>query len=211
MPEKEGKKQYQPDQGKLNWFLGFLEGRARIQPPDWWIKVLLNARANCRHHFYFDLPENNHYDFPRKTLYHDAGLNNFVAPLDTTLHKEGDKSVLQVGKESVALPGAVFDNDMNNAVSALVTPGRCYVAAHWSIGGYSLFCLERSSSKVLWKTTVLGGFTGGLGGFAEQWVTITKQGDRIVVFGCALDIYVEGFRADNGVNLFRFSDFASGE
>src|SRR5262245_37226885 len=39
---------YRPDTQKLIWFLGFIQGRARVSPPEWWREAVLDARANRR-------------------------------------------------------------------------------------------------------------------------------------------------------------------
>lgn len=53
IPEKEGDQAFRPDRENLNWFLGFLEGRARIEPPKWWARSLLDCHANRRGNVYF--------------------------------------------------------------------------------------------------------------------------------------------------------------
>ena len=80
---------------------------------------------------------------------------------------------------------------------------------HEVINDYPLTCIDRSSSKVLWTNRVLGAYWGCLGGFAEQWVTVTESHDCVVVFGCTIGINIEGFRSDNGKAVFRFSTACS--
>jgi hypothetical protein len=172
--------------------------RATAELPKWWADLLLNAHANRRYNFYFLSPENE--DFvrkgtPWKSLYHDSGFSQVTCPPDTTLSRKGGKIVLRVGKESVQLPEELFsdyrttDGGVGCSVSALISPSRYYVAVHQIIGDYRLACVDRQSSKVLWKSVAWGSYWGGLGGFAEQWVTVTEQDNRVVVFGCGLGIH----------------------
>src|SRR5262249_17723260 len=93
-------------------------------------------------------------------------------------------------------------------VSALVTPGRCYVAEHDDVGyPFQLACIDRSTGKVAWRSEVWGIWWGGATGVHAMWVAGTEQGDRIVVFGAgSIGIHVEAFRKDDGTNLFRFSN-----
>src|SRR5258708_2461801 len=44
VPENQGKAAYRPDPKTLTWFLGFLEGRMRVSPPEWWHQVVIDAR-----------------------------------------------------------------------------------------------------------------------------------------------------------------------
>ena len=57
VPVKDGDRAYRPDTQKLSWFLGFLQGRARVSPPDWWRESLLDARANRRDNIYAGEPK----------------------------------------------------------------------------------------------------------------------------------------------------------
>ena len=217
VPEKEDEqaRAYRPDRQKLDWFLGFLEGRGRVQSPKWWADVLLNAVANRRDNFHFDLPgQPTNPAMPRKSFHHEAGFDDVWAPLGTTLRREGSKIVLRVGKEPVTIPegwlgGFKLDNGrVNCGVSALITPSRCYIALHQFIGEYSLECIERSTLKLLWSSEVRGGAHVGIGGgLVWTWVTVTEQNDRVVVFGCDfISIHAEGFRSEDGANIFRFAN-----
>ena len=66
VPEQESRSAYRPNHDKLQWFLGFLEGRSRIRPPRWWTQSLLDCHANRRYNFCFSLRRGTN---PR---YHDA-------------------------------------------------------------------------------------------------------------------------------------------
>ena len=65
---------YRPDRHKLDWFLGFFEGRACVQPPQWWADVVRNAEASSRDSIRFDLPGQPECG-ERKSLYHNSGLD----------------------------------------------------------------------------------------------------------------------------------------
>jgi hypothetical protein len=192
-----------PDRQKLDWFLGFLEGRAHVRAPPWWAEALLDSRANARDNIY---PGN-----PKEPPYHSAGLDWSRSPRDTTLKREGGKAILRVGEQALAIPedllrkadsGRVWSN-----VSALLTPKRCYVAVHGDEGyGYWLTCIDRTSDKVLWKARVWASWWGGTTGVGHMWVTVTEQKGRVVVFGAeSIGMHVEAFRAEDGQNVFRFA------
>ena len=111
VPEEVGKRgPFRPDRHKLDWFLGFLEGRTHSQAPEWWTRVLLDATANRRYNSLFDLPENKGPDGHSHSLYHSAGMGDIIAPLDTTLSREHGKTILRVGKESVSIPEDLLFN-----------------------------------------------------------------------------------------------------
>jgi outer membrane protein assembly factor BamB len=92
-------------------------------------------------------------------------------------------------------------------VSGLMSGSRCYVAMHDSVGyPYDLACVDRATGKVLWKSKVFGTWWNGATGQHSTYVTVTEQDNRIIVFGAgSTGAHVEGFRAEDGKNLFRFS------
>src|SRR5260370_27643577 len=50
--ETESRSAVRPGHDKLAWFLGFLEGRARMRAPKWWADSLLGSRAYARDNIY---------------------------------------------------------------------------------------------------------------------------------------------------------------
>jgi hypothetical protein len=205
VPEKEPPSTIHPDRHKLHWFIGFLEGRVRVKTPQWWVDAVVESKASSRDNFRPGMRQ--------KQMYHATGLDSVKAPLNTTLEAKEGKLLLRIANESVSLPAELlhksddgkFDDD---CVSAILTRSRCYFAVHDDVGyPYRLACIDRSSGNVKWKTDVWGSWIGGFGGQGYSWITVTEQEDRIIVFGVAvMGFHVEGFRADNGGNLFRVSN-----
>ena len=193
-----------PDREKLTWFLGFLEGRARVTPPKWWADAILDARANRRGNVYAgglaDWVDRKEGDPIFKTW-----------PAKAAIERQEDKLVVRLGNESADLPGDFLKNvkkqQFYDEARALFTPTRCYVAIHESVGySYRLGCVERTPSRTRWVSDVWGSWWCASTGVSRQWIEIVKQGDRVVVFGIGAGFHVEAFRADDGANLFRFSN-----
>jgi hypothetical protein len=196
VPEMEGPTVFRPDKDKLGQFLGFLEGRARVKVPKWWEQMVLDARANRRRNIYRGQPE--------EPPYHDAGMDHLWAPKNTTLRREDDKVVLRVDAEFVTVPEELLKRERN--ISALIRPDRYYLVEHGNWGHPSeLICIDRASSKILWKAEVWGTRWGSVSGQSQEWVAVTEQNNRVVVFGASGGVNVEAFNADDGTNLFRFS------
>ncbi len=173
--------------------------------PQWWIDAMVESKANRRDNIYPDMS--------KKQMYHEAGLGWSRAPLDTTLEEKDDKTILRVGKATVPMAAGLLEKDgagkVRSDVSAFFTASRCYVAIHDDVGfPYVIACIDRSSGEVRWKSDVWGSYVGGTGGQFDSWITVTEQEDRVIVFGVATTgFHVEGFRSDNGANLFRVSNF----
>ncbi|MEX0714351.1 MAG: hypothetical protein WD278_18590, partial [Pirellulales bacterium] len=182
---------------RLEWFLSFLQRRLRSRPPEWWAEMLLDARAHSRYDIYCPSPKNG--------AYHAAGLNR-LAQHGTMMKMEDGKVVLTIGDQSATIPQEILPRGYPR-VSGLITPTRCYVAFHDNDGiSYPLACIDRALAKVLWKTEVWAGghFHGSAMG--DMRVAVREQNGSVIVFGAGnVMIYVEAFRPDNGVNLFRFA------
>jgi hypothetical protein len=203
VPVKGSANSLRPARGRLNWFLGFLEGRLRVQMPTWWTEALLDCRAVGGDSVYpgrFERPP-----------YHEAGMGGLHAPEDTTLNEEGNAVILTVGDQSASVPKKLFGKTASSGherdVTALMTPSRCYVAVHGQVGyPYDLACVDRSSAKLLWRSTVRGTWWGFSNGFHEMRVMLTEQDERVVIFGCSgTGIHVEVFRSADGLALSRFA------
>jgi hypothetical protein len=192
-----------PDREKLAWFLGFLEGRARINLPKWWATAILDARANRRGNIYA------------------GGINVLTRPGDPSEEKQPAKAtierrqgglIIQLGQASAKLPDDFVDKvrkqEHHNNVRALFTPTHLYVAIHESVGyTYRLACVERSTLKLNWVSDVWGSWWASASGQHRQSVEIVEHGHRVVVFGVSSPgFHVEAFRKDDGTNIFRFSN-----
>jgi hypothetical protein len=197
-----------PDRDKLARFLGFLEGRARVLAPQWWAEALLDARANRRGNVYaggLNVGEG------RK-----PGPGAAALPEQATFDGNEVQPVIRIGAASVPIPNDLREklklSKFDGRMSALITPSRCYIAAYDDFGyPYRLACVERASLKLRWVTEVWASWWGATTGVHHQWVEVTEQGNRIVVFGIAsVGFHVEAFRLEDGVNTFRFSNSYSG-
>lgn len=197
------------DKGKLARFIGFLEGRMRLEAPNWWSELLLESRASGAENV---IAQKN-----RMRLYHATDLDYVRAPINTTLEidKRGkelaQRVILRVGDDSIRISenllrksatGKFIDN-----ISVLLTPTRCYIAAHDGVGySYELACIDRKSNQALWKSDVWATFSGVASGDQEMFVGVTEQSGRVVVFGASYTgFHVEAFRSTDGAPLFRFS------
>ena len=204
LPEKEPESTTRPDGHRLAWFIGFVEGRLRTPMPAWWKEAVLDSRALSR--------DNIYPGHPNEDPYHRSGLDGVYCPQDTILRKKGGKLTLQVGKDSVAIPQELLEHGKipEENVSARFTSTRCCVTIHSDYGGFlGLTCIDRATDKVLWKSNVWGPrIGGGFTGYSEAWVSVTEQDGRVIVFGAGdMGLHVEGFRADDGKPLFRFSSY----
>jgi hypothetical protein len=198
-----------PDPEKLSRFIGFLERRAHVLAPKWWSEALLDARANRRGNVYaggLNIVENRQKE-----------RNATTAPGQASVDRLEGHSVVRVGSESARIPEDLGEKLGSKApgdgVCALITPSNCYIAVYDSWGyPYQLVCVNRSSAKTRWVAEVWASWWRFGNGRSHQWVEITEQGNRVVVFGVAsMGFHVEAFRAEDGVNILRFSNMYSAQ
>jgi hypothetical protein len=227
IPEKECESTGQPDSLQVGCFLDFIEQRVGLDIPQWWRREFqFEIGAHRRDNVWFRMS-----DF--FSIYHEAGFGSIRAPNDTTLLREwrpggfssgvtfsgwginpNDRTIfLQVGEESVVLPDSIVDEIMHlgesDCVSALISANKYYLAIDGrKTGRYDLVCLKSGSGEILWRTQGWGSpsWVSIRGKPGDHWMTVTRQGDRIVVFGVGgLGAHVEAFDAKTGSNIFRFS------
>ncbi len=209
-------KEVRPDRDKLTRFLGFLEGRGRVRAPRWWAEAILDARANGRGHvhagaFYEEF--GRWFNDPR---FNEKDKKAVWPRLETSIEEHEIKTVVRVGRSRAPIPADLPKklgvHGFFHSVTALITPSRCYLAAHDGFGyPYQLACVDLPSGKLRWITEVRGSFWGDVGGASMQFVEVVEQEDRVVAFGISMGFHVEAFRKDDGVNLFRFSNSYSGQ
>src|SRR5262249_19339778 len=146
------------DPGRLMWFIGFLEGRLLTEPPDWWVKGIVRAEAFGRDNVVF--PES------KALLYHTT-RHDLVVPRDTTVEDRDGKVKITTGNESIVIPLQQFDKIVLDNGFTRLSPcfgsHRCYLAAYTGIdiAQGELFCLERPTGKILWRTLLWLGGDGG--------------------------------------------------
>jgi hypothetical protein len=198
----------------LVWFLGFLEGRARVEAPQWWKHALAHSERTSEGH---RGPYNGQ-------PYYKALPGADRALPAVTLQRRGGRLLLLVGEQSASVPEGFFEATAGSLkhgeerkalanVGALIAGERCYTTRIDPFGlSSTLVCSDRESGKVRWKAKVWA--TRGRAFAAMSWlgplpdaaVMITERDERVVVFGaCGSGFYVEVFRAADGTNLFRFA------
>jgi hypothetical protein len=204
VPVEQGKTVYQPDSQELNWFLGFLQARTKVSPPDWWRQVVLRARANRRDNI---LP-----DKTKTVPYHLAGIDRVRCPVNAAVEKDGDSLIYRVGADRISIPEEIQEGvDRGHFVdtaSGCFTDKRVFLAVHDNIGyPHKVGCIDRSSGKLLWRASACGCWWDGASGHHESWVSVgATDDDRVFVFGAAsVGFYLHGFRSSDRRSLVRFS------
>ena len=193
------------DSRKLHWFVGFTEGRLKLELPKWWVNAFVRAEAFRRDNVVF-----NHLD---ESSYHATG-RDIQAPRDTCVEDYDGGVRLKVGKEAFTIPTGQFAKMFRpksriDTLSVLLEDNRCYLLAYEGFAREgTLYCLERPSGRTIWMRELWLGNDGG--GFMGQpgfhGVSIVRQDKRICVIGMGGGVaYIEACDSKDGRILFRFS------
>ena len=205
VPKEGGKKVYRPDAARLNWFIGFFEGRNRVSAPEWWRTIVLDARANRRDNIYPGKP--------KEQPYHRSELKWVKCPVDASVEENERVVTYRNGDDSIVIPEELLDRadsgELSCNISCVFTDDNCFVAVHDDVGySHDVACLDRKSGKVVWASKACGCWWGGATGRHESWVSLVPTDDgRVFVFGSAsVGLYAHGFDSSTGKTLVQFSN-----
>lgn len=205
VPKEDGPKVYRPDSSKLEWYVGFFEGRNRIATPDWWRAVVIDARANRRNNIY---PGE-----PKERPYHRSEIEGVTCPKDATITEKDRVVTYRANENWIVLPEELLDRSDDGSlwcnISCAFTNDHCFVAVHDDVGySHDVACIDRKTGKIVWKSEACGCWWGGASGVHESWVTIVPTDDgRVFAFGSAsIGFYAHGFDSSNGKTLVQFSN-----
>jgi hypothetical protein len=188
-------------------YLGFLEGRLRVNAPPWWQKYFLAAQAYHRENIFFSIP----YESWPYSKFQSVGTDRLLSvPKGASLVKGAEGLVYKSEQGSLVVPSDAVDSEKVrgpiDSLCASADSHRWYLAVHGSRGmGYPLFGINRATGKVAWQSSVWAAATSAVyTGRGYHFVAVVPHADKVLVFGMANDVaYVEGFRAETGECLFR--------
>jgi hypothetical protein len=193
------------DRKQLKDFLAFAEKQLKVKIPTWWKESVQGAKARSGSHVCLGLP------FDVESVY--ARQQEFLQRLShgMTLKECGKGAILTLSEKSVVLRDEQIQEKIKSSacVCASLDASRAYLAFHSDfLYGYPLDCFDRKTGKRMWQSDVWTSSRIFLysGADHSNGVTISSDGERALVFGAdAHGAYVEGFRAADGLPLFRFS------
>jgi hypothetical protein len=204
VPAEPSKEPIRLDDEKLSWFLGFLEGRARVSVPEGWRELILNARANRRDNIFLGEP--------KSVPYHDVVADRVKCPTNASLQTSDNAVVFRIADDTITLPEKIIRRDIRGDlyfnISGCFTSERCFVTVHNDLGRpHDLVCIDRATGKLLWKSTACGCCWNVVYGGGNCWVWVVATSDgRVLVFGAeSLGFYVHCFDASDGKSLLHFS------
>jgi hypothetical protein len=212
------------DESAWPWFVGFLQGRTKLQIPLRW-------EFNLAWRF-FDPSRTKQGElilrsYMKKTdeLYDHDGLPRWKRPAQPkgdAAEWRRDRSKRKADPGELALTTAaghtlrisavaskkVWSKSRFDAVSALAVGQLTYAAFPTDMGeGFPVVCMRRESSEIVWEAKswgsgeVIGQFTGPTG----HEMSLDQRGDIIAVFGSSvMGSYLEVFDSKSGKLVFRF-------
>ena len=189
--------------GVRHWFLGFVEGKTGVEPPEFWRESVLHC------HRMKGTPQLFFGGGKFETPYHWT-KDYIECPRDTDI-VFGDGTVeIKVGADSIVLFDAKMIADIKGteALSTLWTEDRVYVALQESVFSCEIRAVERESKKTIWTAKIKPSDFGpfALTGQTTHYVSMSTQGKNIVVYGAALFTgYVACIEAESGKVAWEFN------
>jgi hypothetical protein len=197
----------------VDQFLKVTRRTLGIQPPKWWEKAIRTAKFRLRHPLALGM---------NTKLYPTYSLDpeGWYLQRGQKLQRRESELRLVVGKRSLPIPAAVFEQRKNhehsNCLVAKITDNGAFLVCHRGHdSGVPLYRINDGSGDIAWQARIwvdnrdTGGGEGLLlpptkkdGAYA---ITLIHDSGRILVFGAdQIQAHVEGFRATDGENQFRF-------
>jgi hypothetical protein len=198
-----------PDDRSLSRFMGFVEGRLHVNPPDWWQRAVLRTEGFFGARI---LLPNEVAD-----LKYGETWCGYFCPLNSAIFERGGNLWIRVNKNAVMVPPEL-EKELRTATNKASSSHICCSidSNRWYLLGHSnrttpywlrCFTCAGGVSKLAWKAKGWGSKGwGGWTGFGWNFVTISANEQRVIVFGAGDDAaYIEAFNAQSGEVLFRFS------
>jgi hypothetical protein len=199
-------------QADIQRFIGFVEGRLRVNVPPWWERILADGRTYEKVGPFVKIGDEGYY--------RESGLG-LLCPMNTSVRQADSRVVITVGAQSVTITAETIDKLApgarvkagSYAVVVLMNGVNCFLVFHRgpaSRGRYHVCCVEQSTGLLRWKADAwhsgIMGVQVGPRELRDHRVSLAKNDDNIFVFGVAHHAaYINGFRASDGVSILRFS------
>jgi hypothetical protein len=184
----------------LERFVGFVEGRLRIQVPDaWWQTIAAAERRPGQRGIFYRIDTDCRYTLAGRTL---------ITPGMTL-----DDVAISDGNSRVVIPPAVMQSHPQtswHAACVQIESSEWFLAFPQSFDSrYTLYCIGREDQAVRWSQPVWASEhewspPGGTG-YSYHCVSIVCRDDAVTVFGnSGVGAYIEVFRRVDGTPLMRF-------
>lgn len=212
-PRRENNLEWAPREpirsAKLQRFLGFVEGRLRIQLPAEWEQTLTRARVTSRH----GLGWRSFDHWPlRKTR------SGYLTADRLEAADRGAFLVVGRGEDRANVPKSLWAEESKCSVathSIVVGLNKrycvCGMLPHDG-GSFELHCVRRRDGTVCWTAEVMGTMYGASSGPVgeKDRAAVSLTSDRVVVYGVGPHgAHLQVFAIETGAALCRFSTSAT--
>ncbi len=190
------------DQQSVSQFLNIVEQRTNTQVPVWWQETLKSTDFFPGEHTAFVKQDD-------KLQYHPTVW--LAAPEGTVVQKRLGSMRIKTSNGDILLLNSIIEraedrSGLNDQINALIDPDQSFIALHKSAGfPYVLMSTDSKTGRLLWMSDVWATGRTMLFGLGYHNLTIKRQGNLVLLFGGeSHGMYIEGFDAETGENVFRF-------
>jgi len=200
---------YPPDERAIEYFLGFITGRLRVRPPQWWRVSLREAvhPAECLDTLLIpgqgDLLNLHVIEVRAKETWWTC-----YAPRSLRIETDGESCwIILAGQKRRLMPATQPLSPNAEFVTAAFTKDATYVAFSHPVGGFvHVFKLDLHG-KVMWESRAWAALaTGSWGPTMPVILEVVPSHHAILLFGAMPGrwSFLEGFRADTGEPMLRW-------
>lgn len=197
----EDKEQFQEfgPKKRVSWFLGFMEAKCGVHPPDDWVKLIEEAEYHSDH---LRPVKDAMVEFEYKKVgrsYHGSNLTVTRAQKNATIEENNNSIDIEIPEKSSILP---------SFISGIVLEDISILGFHEGFPtDFQLRCYDTKTGEVAWTNEAWSvidvNVTFGSGGFHH--VTCLKENDAVWIFGATVSgIYCQAHRLDDGECFVRF-------
>lgn len=192
----------------LKRFVGYTNGRLKVNFPSWWENAFLGAVAAGRNDVRFRLSRNS---------FEPQGTDARFGPIDSVIADDGgDHVTIAVGAESLSIERAQWEAAVKSAgemsrshyfASCLMTESNCYLALTGNGPlPYPVYCFDRSDGSKRWERIITIAEPGIHYEVPHSYfVEMIMSNDRLFVFGGGGFMYCAILDAETGKSRGTFT------
>lgn len=203
-----------PFGGRADFFAGFLSGRCRAVPPEWWRKDIREGSASAEGAAGFACRGIARRWKGDEAKWKFSGFDDVSSSDDKLTLKLGEQQLVLAKRDfaDVGRDPMTWSHDANTAIAGTVDPNICVVifdCPTYFGSPRRLFCINSVTGRAIWKQDLhVGVLPGGAlrGAVAGSFTEVRFSGDNVVVWvGHDFSMCFEMFQKSDGKRIATFA------
>jgi hypothetical protein len=191
-----------------HWFLGYVEGKTDVAPPDFWSRSIVKFRFEMQKVGRGELPVFYFLEEVVESPYHVTG-SLIECPLDTTINVGEELVRIQVDDFTIELTDRDLVNDIKSAggLTTAISEDYLYLALRTDGDSCRLACINLESKERVWASTIEPLLHPRfLSGQESRFVELKLRENKVYVFGVSnASAYIAKLDAKSGKQQWLFT------